>query len=252
MKNKLKITNNINIYGAIRHDFWYNFSMENMYERTEKIIGKNGVERLQKAHIFVIGLGGVGSYAAEACARSGVGQLTLVDFDKVSPSNLNRQLYALNSTLNVPKTEIATQRIKDINPDCILKTHSFFISPENINEIHMENADYVIDAVDNITAKLEIAKFCEKNNIRHISVMGTANKTDPTKLTVTDIYKTQNCPLAKALRKLCRENEIKKLKVVYSEQLPVVRTVPVSSMIFVPASAGLLAAREAVFDIINM
>ncbi len=226
--------------------------MENMYERTEKLIGKDGVEKLKKAHVFIIGLGGVGSYAAEACARSGVGQISLVDFDKVSPSNLNRQLYALSSTLNLPKTEIAIRRIKDINPDCILTAHDLFISPENIDELHMGNANYVIDAVDNVTAKLEIAKFCERNNIPHISVMGTANKTDPAKLTIADIYKTQNCPLAKALRKLCKENSIKRLKVVYSEQLPIVRTVPVSSMIFVPASAGILAAREAVFDIINM
>ena len=223
-----------------------------MYERTEGLIGRNGVEKLKNAHIFVIGLGGVGSYAAEACARSGVGRLTLVDFDTVSPSNLNRQLYALNSTLGIKKAYAAEQRIRDINPDCVTEAESIFITSENTKSLHLENADFVIDAVDNVSAKLAVAKFCKGKNIRHISVMGTANKTDPTRLTVTDIYKTKNCPLAKVMRKLCRENGIADMRVVYSDQLPTVRTVPVSSMIFVPASAGLLAAREAVFDILNM
>ncbi len=226
--------------------------METMDERTRKIIGEDGIQKLKSSRVVIIGLGGVGSYAAEACARSSLGELTLVDYDTISLSNINRQIYALNSTINCSKVDIAKRRISDINPECKVDAKDIFLTPENLNELNLSSANYVIDAVDNITAKIAIAKFCEEENIPHISVMGTANKTDPNSLVITDIYKTQNCPLAKAMRKLCRERDIKKLEVIYSTQLPVVKTTPVSSMIFVPATAGLLAAKEAVFNILNM
>ncbi len=226
--------------------------MENIYTRSLPILGDEAIEKLKKASVCVIGLGGVGSFAAEALARSGVGHITLIDFDTVSESNLNRQLYALSSTKGKHKTEIAKERIADINPICEIQTIELFLNTDNIESLNLQKCDYVIDAIDNVSAKVKIAKICEENNTSHISVMGTGNKLRPEMLTISDIYKTKICPLAKAVRTLARKENIKKMKVIYSEEEPIVKNRVPASMIFVPSVAGIMAAREATLHIINM
>lgn len=226
--------------------------MENIYTRSLPILGDEAIEKLKNASVCVIGLGGVGSFAAEALARSGFGHITLIDFDKVSESNLNRQLYALSSTKGKPKTELAKARIADINPLCEIQTIGLFLNTDNIESLNLQRYDYVIDAIDNVSAKVKIAKICEETDTSHISVMGTGNKLRPEMLTISDIYKTKICPLAKAVRTLARKENIRKMKVIYSEEEPIVKNRVPASMIFVPSVAGIMAAREATLHIINM
>lgn len=223
--------------------------MEDIYTRSLPILGEEGTEKLRNASVAVIGLGGVGSYCVEALARSGVGSLRLIDFDTVSPSNLNRQLCALVSTVGRLKTDVIAERIADINPLCTVTCVNEFVTADNVAQLGLEDQDYVIDAIDNITAKAALAEYCEKMSIPEISVLGTGNKLRPEMLTVTDIYSTKVCPLARALRKPLRDRGVRSLRVIYSEEEPVVRDRVPASMSFVPGCAGLIAAREAVLSV---
>ncbi len=229
---------------------------EDIHCRTQMLLGKDAVEKLKKAKIAVIGLGGVGGSAAEALARSGVGRLLLIDFDTLSETNLNRQLFALRSVLGEYKTDVAKKRIEDINPECRVSTLKIFIDEKALNDEFVKNellsCDYVIDAIDSVASKVSLAVFCNKNSLHEISCMGTGNRTDITKLKVCDIYSTHDDPLARAIRPLLKKADIKSLKCVFSDEAPLVRLIKPSSMIFVPCAAGLIAARNAVYDVISV
>ena len=220
--------------------------MDEMYERTLSLIGEEALEKLRASSVCIIGLGGVGSYAAEACARSGFGTIGLADHDTFSASNLNRQIGALRSTVGMKKTEVTAMRILDINPDALVIQKDLFIGADNVCELELDRYDFVIDAIDNVSAKVALASCCHEHSIAEISVMGTGNKLKPELLRVSDIYSTSVCPLARAVRKLCRERNIPSLKVVWSPEEPLIKRRVPASMSFVPACAGLLAAREAV------
>ncbi len=196
---------------------------------------------------MLFGLGGVGSYTFEALVRSGIGNIIAIDADTVAKSNINRQLIALNSTVGHDKIDIATARAKDINPDCTIIGIKKFILPENINEVPFENADYIIDAIDTVSTKIALACLAEEKNIPIISIMGTGNKSDATKFTVTDIYKTSVCPLCRVMRYELKKRGVKKLKVVYS-QADIIKhgETTVGSLSYVPGVAGLLAAGEVI------
>lgn len=232
-----------------------------MFSRSAMLVGEDGIERLAAAHVAVFGLGGVGSYAAEALARCGVGTLTLVDGDTVAPSNLNRQLYALRSTVGRPKVELASARIADINPSCRVTALERFYLPENAEEIFNPGWDYIIDAIDMVTAKIDLAVRASNSGVPMIASMGTGNKLDPTLLRVSDIYSTSVCPLCRVMRRELRVRRVGTLKAVWSPEEPIVpvcvpgdggsrRSVP-GSLTFVPSSAGILLAREAVMGIIR-
>ena len=217
------------------------------------------MQKLKNAKVALFGVGGVGSYTAEALARSGVGSITLVDNDTVSLSNINRQLCALHSTVGKYKVEVVKQRLMDINPDIDIKTRCEFVLPENIEDFDLGQFDYVIDAIDTVSGKLAIIEECNKYNTPIISCMGTGNKQDPTALCVTDITKTTTCPLARVMRRELKKRGIAHLRVVYSTEeamTPLERitteggkVVP-GSLAFVPSVAGLIAAGEAVKHII--
>jgi len=227
--------------------------MNEITSRTQMIIGEKGIERLKNMHVAVFGLGGVGSFVAEGLARSGVGELTLVDNDTISYSNINRQLYALHSTVGKLKTEVAKDRIKDINPDCKVNIISKFYLPENAEEFFISDYDYVADAIDTVTAKIDLICRCKDKNIPIISCMGTGNKIQPEMLKTSDIYKTSVCPLCRVMRKELKDRGIKSLKVVYSEEQPkkptvtgkseTKRTVP-GSISYVPPVAGFIMCAE--------
>ncbi len=230
--------------------------MKEEWTRTERLIGPAALERLAAARVAVFGLGGVGGYVAEALARSGIGALELIDHDTVSRSNLNRQLLATQSTIGQPKVDVAAARIRDIHPDCRVTVRPVFYLPETAAEFDMTAYDYIVDAIDTVTAKLLLAQKAQEAGTPLISVMGTGNKLDPTAFTVTDIYKTSGCHLARIMRKECRARGIRQLKVVYSTELPRrsgerqpavdadgkrIRDIP-GSISFVPGAAGLIAA----------
>lgn len=230
--------------------------MEKFLERTYKLIGDK-VSILQNSTIAVIGVGGVGGYVVEALARCGVGKLIIVDNDKVSLSNINRQIIALNSTIGEYKVDVAEKRIKDINPNCVVEKHKTFILKDTINDLQLDNCNYVVDAIDTISGKLEIIKKCKTNNINIISCMGTGNKIDPTAFMIKDIFDTKICPVCKVMRKLLKQNNISSLKVLYSIENPLTplklnnddnEIVP-ASISFVPSVAGLLIANEVVKDL---
>lgn len=224
------------------------------YERTEALIGNEGIEKLKNSHVAVFGIGGVGSYVAEAIARAGVGEITLVDGDVVAESNINRQLVATSSTVGQPKVEIMKQRILDINPEAKVNVIFDFYTPENRDKF-INNYTYVVDAIDSVTNKIDLIETFINKNIKIISSMGTANKLDPTMFEVADIYKTSVCPLAKVIRKKLKEKGIKKLKVVYSkEEAKQCQTENTSlgSVSFVPSVAGLILAGEVIKDIVDL
>lgn len=243
--------------------------MLNQFSRTELIIGKDGIEKLQNAKVAIFGIGGVGSFVVEGLVRAGVGNFILVDDDKVCLTNLNRQLIATRKTVGKPKVEVAKERILEINPNANVEIHKEFFMPDS-KEILDDTVDYIVDAVDTVTAKIELVLRANKFNISIISSMGTGNKLDPTRFEVTDIYKTSICPLAKVMRKELRVRGIKKLKVVYSKEEPIKhdetleriditetvrkgtsrKQVP-GSISFVPAVAGLIIAGEVIKDIIG-
>ncbi|MBQ1272329.1 MAG: tRNA threonylcarbamoyladenosine dehydratase [Clostridia bacterium] len=231
----------------------------NRLERTELMLGKEALQRLSNAHVAVFGLGGVGGYAVEALARSGIGEITVLDCDVFSESNLNRQLYATKDTVGQNKTQVTAERILSVAPDCTVHPIDLFYTPENAHTVDLSSFDYIIDAIDTVTSKIHLICQATEQAIPIISSMGTGNKTDPTQLKVTDLYKTQGCPLARVLRKELKQRNIPRLKVVYSEEEPkktvisddsTGRHAP-GSMVFVPACAGLILAREVVMELIK-
>ena len=227
---------------------WYNVHMEDMYTRTAALIGERAVERLKAARVAVFGIGGVGGHAAEAIVRCGVGHVTLVDGDVFTPSNLNRQLFATVSALGMPKTEAAKARLLDISPSLDVTAVNEFFTPESVFDFSAY--DYVLDATDTVSAKMEIVMRCKAAGVRVISSMGAGNKLDPTAFRVTDIYRTSVCPLARVMRKLCRERGVESLKVVCSEEPPVVHDREPASVAFVPSACGLVMASAVVRDLI--
>ena len=229
--------------------------MLNQFSRTELVVGKDGVEKLNNTKIAIFGLGGVGSFALEGLVRAGIGNLVLIDNDCVELTNLNRQILATHKTIGKPKVEIAKQRILDINPNANVEIHQEFFMPET--EGILDNSiDYIVDCIDTVTAKIELVVRAEKLNIPIISCMGTGNKLEPTRFEVADIYKTSICPLAKVMRKELRNRGVKKLKVVYSKEEPIKsnkkdRNQVPGSISFVPSVAGLIIAGEVVRTILN-
>lgn len=221
-----------------------------IFSRTERLIGEDALRKLQNSNIIIFGLGGVGSYTAEALARSGIGKMTVVDKDTVDITNINRQLYALRSTVGKPKAEVAKARILDINPECEITAIQKMYLPENSEDFNLSQYDYIIDAIDNVTAKIDLAVKAEQLGIPIISSMGTGNKLDPAAFKVSDIYKTSVCPLCRVMRTQLKKRGVKKLKVVYSEEMPKTdgERTP-ASISFVPPAAGLIIAGEVIRDI---
>lgn len=224
--------------------------MKEELARTAMLIGEEGIEKLAKARVAVFGVGGVGGYVCEALARSGVGTLDLIDKDQVSLSNINRQIIALHSTVGQYKTEVMKERIHDINSEIQVNVHSLFFLPETADRFSFEEYDYVVDAVDTVTAKLELVKRAREKGVPIISCMGAGNKLDPTGFKVADIYKTTMCPLAKVMRRELKKLGIEGLKVVYSEEKPISQgqSTP-GSIAFVPSVAGLIIAGEVIRDL---
>lgn len=220
--------------------------MENFYSRTEPLLGMDGVEKLKHCRVAVFGLGGVGSYAAESIVRAGVGSLILVDGDVIAESNLNRQLYALKSTIGQDKVTAAKNRCLDINPACGVLALKKVITPENLPELPLNTCDYVVDAIDDVRAKLALIVKCKELNVPIISSMGTGNKLHPERLKIADIYETSVCPLARVMRHDLRKLGIEKLKVVYSDEEPAVSCFPPASVSFVPSAAGLMIGGEVI------
>lgn len=227
------------------------------YARTELLLGEQGVDKLKKSRVAVFGLGGVGGYVVEALARSGVGALDLIDNDTVSLSNINRQIIALHSTVGKRKTEVMAARVKDINPDICVKTYDLFYLPERAGEVDFSAFDYVVDAIDTVSGKIEIIVQAKAHDVPVISSMGTGNKLDPTAFEVADIEKTSVCPLARVMRRELKKRGISGVKVVYSkeEAKPTLavdentgKAIP-ASVAFVPSVAGLLIAGEVIKDL---
>lgn len=232
--------------------------MINEFSRTELLLGREGVEKLKNSSVAVFGIGGVGSYVAEALARCGVGRLTLVDSDTVSITNINRQIIALHSTVGMKKTDAAKQRIADINPSAEAVAIDCFYTG---SEIDLSGFDYIADAIDTVSSKLALIENAYKLNIPIISSMGTGNKLDPLKLTVTDIYKTETCPLAKIMRHELKKRGVRKLKTIYSTEKPRIHLAEseehtekrrtIGSVSFVPSAAGIIIASEIIKDILG-
>ena len=248
--------------------------MLNQFSRTQLLYGKEALEKLSKARVAVFGIGGVGGYVCEALVRSGIGAFDLIDDDKVCLTNLNRQIIATRKTVGRYKTEVMRERMLEINPDVDVRIHSCFFLPENAGSFDFESYDYVVDAVDTVTAKLEIILRAQEKNVPVISSMGAGNKVDPAGFRVADIYDTKICPLARVMRRELKRRGVKELKVVYSEEKPVRpledmsiscqtncicppgaehkcterRDIP-GSTAFVPSVAGLLIAGEIVNDL---
>ena len=216
------------------------------FSRTAAVIGEDGIDKLSRSRVAVFGVGGVGGYVCEALARSGVGEIDIFDMDTVSLSNINRQIIALHSTIGRYKTEVMRERIADINPDCTVNEHRVFYMPENASEYDLSRYDFVVDAIDTVTAKIELAVRSTSLSVPFISCMGTGNKLDVSKLTISDISKTTVCPLARVMRRELRLRGINHLPVLYSTEIPMTpgtdengKKVPASTA-FVPAAAGLM------------
>ena len=225
--------------------------MDNQFTRTEMLIGEEAVKALSQKRVAVFGLGGVGSYVVEALARVGIGSLDLIDNDDINITNINRQIIALHSTIGKSKVEVTRQRILDINPGVNVKIYKKFFSPETSKEFDFSQYDYVVDAIDSVTGKIELVLKSQEANIPIISCLGTGNKLDPTKFEVSDIYKTSVCPLAKVMRTELKKRGVKKLKVLYSKETPIKKDgqrIP-ASISFVPSVAGLIIASEVVKDL---
>jgi len=227
--------------------------MEKQFSRTELLLGKRNMEKLAAARVCIFGIGGVGGYVAEALARSGVGHLELVDNDVVCLSNLNRQIIATHETIGQYKVEVMKRRILSINPEAEVVTHKCFYLPETQERFDFTRFDYVVDAIDTIAGKIALAEQAAAGGTPVISSMGAGNKLDATAFQVGDIYETSVCPLAKVVRKELRKRGVKKLKVVYSRELPVAeRQETVGSVAFVPPVAGLIIAGEVVKDLLGI
>ena len=234
--------------------------MEDQFIRTRMLLGSEGLDRLSRSHVAVFGLGGVGSWCAEALCRSGIGRLTLVDQDEVSVSNINRQAAALHSTVGMKKAEATALRLKDIAPDCILHPMAERYEASNRDLFFAEHYDYIVDAIDLVSCKLDLIETAHRLNIPIISALGTGNKLDAQQLRITDISKTEGCPLARIIRKELRARGISHSRVVFSPELPYSaeagneapppgrRSIPASSM-WVPAAAGLLLAQDVILQL---
>ena len=220
------------------------------FKRLEKLVGKEAINSLNEKTVLVLGIGGVGGYTVEALVRSNIGKIIIVDGDKVEKSNINRQIIALESTIGKKKTDVMKKRIKEINSNCEVITISEFITKDNIDLLFKEKIDYLVDACDTIKTKKLVIKECIERKIKIISSMGTAKKMDPSKLEITDIYKTINDPIARIIRKFAKEERIKHLTVLSSKELPKDIT-DLGSNAFVPPVAGLLIASYIVNDIVN-
>ncbi len=242
--------------------------MKEQLARTALLLGEEGMDRLARARVAVFGVGGVGGFTVEALARSGIGALDLIDDDRVALSNLNRQLIALHSTVGRHKVDVLCERVHDIDPDIRVVPHRCFFMPENADSFDFTQYDYVVDAIDTVTAKLELVLRCQKAGTPIISAMGAGNKLDPTRFEVTDIYKTSVCPLARVMRQELKKRGIRKLKVVYSREEPrkpqdkpqetlpdtpqrtgAARRSAPGSTAFTPSVAGLILASEVVRDL---
>lgn len=235
--------------------------MLNQFSRTEMLFGKKAMQKLASARVAVFGIGGVGGYVVEALARSGIGALDLIDNDTVSLTNINRQIIATLETVGKYKVDIAAQRVKEINPDCVVNTHNIFYLPQNADALDFSQYDYVVDAIDTVAGKLAIIEKAHNCGVRVISCMGTGNKTDPTAFRVADINQTSVCPLARVMRRELKKRGITALKVVYSREEPLKplensgeasqrREIP-ASCAFVPSVAGLIIAGEVIKDLIK-
>ncbi len=248
--------------------------MLNQFSRTELLLGKDGIEKLASSRVAVFGIGGVGGYTVEALARSGVGTFDLIDDDKICITNINRQIYALRSTVGKYKVDVAKDRILDINPNAVVNTYKTFYTPETADEFDFSQYDYVVDAIDTVVGKLKIVEKAKEVKVPVISSMGAGNKMNPTMFEVTDIFKTSVCPLAKVMRQELKKRKIRKLKVVYSKEIPIKpnddieisckkhcvcppgtvrkctarRQIPGSNA-FVPSVVGLIIAGEVVKDL---
>lgn len=220
--------------------------MREEFERTGLLLGEEGVNRLQNAHVAVFGVGGVGGFAVEALARAGVGTLTIVDHDTVSRSNINRQIVADHSTVGQLKVKIMEERIHKINPRCKVIVRDCFYLPENAETFRFEDYDYIIDAIDTVTGKLQLVEQAKKVNTPIICCMGAGNKLDPTQFEVADIEKTSVCPLAKVMRRELKNRGIRKVKVLYSKEPPIKAGRTPGSVSFVPSVAGLILAGEVI------
>lgn len=223
--------------------------MENRFSRTEALLGERAMEKLKKARVAVFGIGGVGGHVVEALVRSGVGAVDIVDSDKVCLSNLNRQIIATESSIGKYKVDVMKERILDINPEAVVNVHKCFYLPETKDEFDFFQYSYVVDAVDTVTAKIQLVMEAEEAGVPIISSMGAGNKLDPTAFQVADIYKTSVCPLAKVMRRELKKRGIKKLKVVYSKEQPVAKNAVPASVAFVPSVAGLIIAGEVIKDL---
>ena len=234
--------------------------MSDQFARTQLLLGEEAIRKLNNSRVAVFGIGGVGGYVCEALVRSGVGTFDLIDKDTVSLSNINRQIIATHKTIGKYKTEVMKDRMLDINPDVKVNVHNCFFLPENADTFSFEDYDYVVDAVDTVTAKISLVMECHEKNIPIISSMGAGNKLDASAFRVADIYKTKMCPLAKVMRHELKKRGIDKLKVVYSEEEPLKPIISMSdeskreipgSVAFVPSVAGLIIAGEVIKDLIK-
>lgn len=229
--------------------------MPEQFSRTELLLGQEAMDRLRRSRVAVFGIGGVGGYVVEALARAGIGQLDLIDHDKVSMSNINRQIIATLDTVGMDKVDVMKERILSINPEAQVETHRCFYLPENADTFDLSQYAYVVDAIDTVTAKIELILRAKKAGVPIISCMGTGNKLNPMQLEIADIYQTSVCPLAKVMRRELRKRNVEKLKVLYSKEEPIKnylsvqgRAVP-GSVSFVPSAAGLIIASEVVREI---
>ncbi|MDE5945936.1 MAG: tRNA threonylcarbamoyladenosine dehydratase [Oscillospiraceae bacterium] len=233
--------------------------MLNQFSRTELLLGKEALKKLSESRVAIFGIGGVGGYVVEALARSGIGALDLIDSDKVSVTNINRQIYALMSTVGECKTDVAKDRIKQINPECKVSTYKIFYTPETSDKFDFSQYDYIVDAIDTVSGKIELAVKAQESGTKIISSMGAGNKLNPTMFEVADIYKTSVCPLARVMRHELKKRGIKKLKTVYSKEQPVIPNTKdyeeksikriAGSTAFVPSVAGLIIAGEIIKDL---
>ena len=239
--------------------------MDKKFDRTKRLLGAESMKKLDCAHVAVFGIGGVGGHAADALARSGIGEITIVDSDEVAESNINRQLIATTKTVGCKKVDVMKEHLTEINPEVDVHSYDCFFLPETKEQFDFSSYDYVIDAVDTVTAKLALVEACKEADVPIISSMGAGNKLDPTAFEVTDIYKTSVCPLAKVMRKELKSRGIKHLKVVYSKEIPIEpieeddfesdekrsRRATPGSVAFVPSVAGLILAGEVVKDLVG-
>ncbi len=229
---------------------------DSRFERTELLFGKEATARLSNCSVALFGVGGVGGYVAEALARCGVGRITLFDKDAVDITNINRQIIALSSTIGRYKCDVMKERILDINPSCEVICHNVFYLPENADDYPLDGYDYIIDAIDTVAAKIELAVRAKAAGVPLIAAMGAGNKTDPARFEVTDLFKTSVCPLARVMRRELKARGIERLKVLYSKEEPKKpiaekgERLPTASAVFTVSVAGMLIAREVILDLI--